>query len=166
MIKHNSKLRFDWASDFSEGLACVKVRDNLFSIKDRDKWGFINKDGKTVIDPQFDMAAIFLEGLARVEYGQEDRVKPGFIDKTGKMIIEPQFDYSDYSIGDFYDGMASVLVECEGYEFKYGFIDKTGKMVIKPQFSGGGTPHFSEGLACVGIGGKEGFIDKTGKVVF
>ncbi|PSO65063.1 MAG: hypothetical protein BRC36_04695 [Cyanobacteria bacterium QH_2_48_84] len=37
--------QFDYAGEFSEGLAMVKVGD---------KWGYIDKTGEMVINPQFD----------------------------------------------------------------------------------------------------------------
>ena len=41
-----------------------------------------------VINPQFDAASPFSEGLAHVRIGG----KWGYIDPAGKMVINPQFD--------------------------------------------------------------------------
>jgi len=46
------------------------------------------KTRKYIINPQFDGAITFHEGLANVRTGN----KMGFIDKSGKYIINPQFD--------------------------------------------------------------------------
>ena len=46
------------------------------------KYGFIDKSGKMVIEPQFDNAEPFSEGLAQVEKDG----KLGFIDKSGKVV--------------------------------------------------------------------------------
>ena len=53
-----------------------------------DKVGFINKAGEFVINPQFDGAWSFSEGLAWVKIGD----KWGFINKAGEFVINPQFD--------------------------------------------------------------------------
>ena len=53
-----------------------------------DKWGFIDTKGQYVINPQFDNAGEFSEGLAPVEIGG----KYGFIDTKGQYVINPQFD--------------------------------------------------------------------------
>jgi len=45
-----------------------------------EKWGYIDKTGKIVFEPQFDNAGYFSEGLAGVRIGK----KYGYIDKTGK----------------------------------------------------------------------------------
>jgi len=39
----------------------------LFSIEQNGKWGFIDKTGKIVIEPKFDIAWDFSEGLADEE---------------------------------------------------------------------------------------------------
>jgi hypothetical protein len=50
------------------------------------KCGFINRSGKTVIPPQFDLAYGFSEGLAAVQIDK----KWGYVETTGKMVIPPQ----------------------------------------------------------------------------
>ena len=130
------------------------------------KWGYVDRSGNWVIQPQFNMVDNFKDGIASVMIGN----KWGWIDKTGKIVIEPQFEL----VEDFSEGLARVLKE------KVGYIDKTGKMVILPQFGGigvfpGDAAHvmsfkeggkFSEGLAAVEIiNQKWGYIDRTGKVV-
>ena len=67
------------------------------------------KTGTIVINPQFDKAESFSEGLAAVRIGG----KEGFIDKTGHYVINPQFD----SANSFSDGLAAVRVGD-----KWGFI--------------------------------------------
>lgn len=96
--------------------------DGLLPVRLDHKWGFIDKTGKYVINPQFDDATPFADGLARVKLGG----KWGFIDKTGKLVIPPQFDLAF----PFKDGLAPVT-----FDGKWGFIDKAGKLVINPQFN-------------------------------
>ena len=92
-----------------------------FSKKGWPLWklGEIDKTGKVVINPQFDWAFDFSEGLAAVEIDG----KYGFIDKTGKIVINPQFDWAF----NFSEGLAAV--EIDG---KYGYINKAGTVVIYP----------------------------------
>ena len=58
--------------------------------------------GRVVINPQFDAALRFADGLAAVRIGDENTGKWGYIDKQGKMVINPQFDWA----GSFSDGLA------------------------------------------------------------
>jgi len=42
-----------------------------------------------VIDPTFDMAVPFFDGLALVTMGKEDDAKTGYVDKTGRWVWKP-----------------------------------------------------------------------------
>jgi hypothetical protein len=73
----------------------------LYPILQDGKWGYIDKTGKIVINPQFDNAWRFNDGLAKVRFGE----KYGFIDKKGKIVINPQFDGI---WGEFSEGLIEV----------------------------------------------------------
>lgn len=145
-------------------LSCSSLRNplgsetpELFPIPQGGKWGYINRKGEVVIQPQFAQARFFSEGLA---VACIERERCGYIDETGKFAINPQFQ----AAFRFSEGLAAVKVED-----KIGYIDKTGKFVINPQFSSeinsDAFSTFSEGLALVKISDKFGFIDKAGKIV-
>ena len=59
--------------------------DGLTRIVKDKKFGYIDKTGEVVIQPQFNLAWAFSEGLARVKVDKGY----GYIDKTGKYIWEP-----------------------------------------------------------------------------
>ena len=152
------------------------------------KWGFIDREGTLVINPQFDDARGFSEGLALVNIGRNwgfiDREGTlvilsqfddargfseglalvnidrnwGFIDREGTLVIDPQF----YAAGRFSEGLAPVRIGSR-WSGKWGFIDRQGTFVIDPQFDDAWG--FSKGLAPVNIGGKWGFIDRQGTLV-
>jgi len=96
--------------EFSEGLAPVRL--NL-------KWGYIDKTGKIVIQPQFVDAEDFSEGFAVI-----GRLSSGYINKEGKTVIDRKF----YLAYPFKNGLASVMV---GYY--RGYIDTTGKFIWGPK---------------------------------
>ncbi|MDR0954646.1 MAG: WG repeat-containing protein [Rikenellaceae bacterium] len=145
---------------------------------------------KWEIEPQFDNAFNFSEGLARVKindkYGYIDQAgreviapkydeargfseglalviingKWGYIDKTGRKVIAPKYD----DAWVFFEGLAAVKINDEwGYNDKWGYIDKTGQKAIAPKYDDAG--YFSEGLTIVKINDKWGYIDKTGREV-
>lgn len=64
--------------------------------------GYIDKTGKIIINPQFDTAGAFNEGIAIVSTGG----KFGYIDKTGKIFIPCQFD----DAGLFQEGLAMIKI--------------------------------------------------------
>ena len=72
------------------------------------------KTGTYVINPQFDDAYPFSEGLAVVRIGDYETGKLGFIDKTGAFVINPQFDDAE----SFSEGLAAVEIDD-----KWGFIE-------------------------------------------
>jgi hypothetical protein len=126
-----------------DGMAAYQVRVD-------GPWGFVDRTGAIVIEPQFENAAAFSEGLAAVQVGE----KWGYVDKTGAMVIQPQFDSASF----FSDALAAVKVDKQ-----WGYLDHKGAMVIQPQFASIGD--FSEGVAAVYDGDLWGFIDKSGAMV-
>jgi len=109
--------------------------------------------GKIVINPQFDDANSFSEGLAPIRIGDSETGKWGYINKEGKMVINPQFHFAN----SFSEGLAPIRIG-DYKTGEWGFINKEGKMVINPQFND--TKDFSEGLAVVRVGGKYGYISR------
>lgn len=57
-------------------------------MRQNGKWGYIDRRGRVVIQPQFAWSVwVFSEGLA--EAWPEGKSRCGFIDKTGSFIIAP-----------------------------------------------------------------------------
>lgn len=107
------------ASNFSEGLAAVCVRDEGIwtegNYKHYTEWGYIDNTGKLVIDAKYQAADDFFEGLAKVRTAEG----VGYIDKAGNEVIPIQYKWGGY----FKDGKTYVT----DYEGKTWLIDKTGK---------------------------------------
>lgn len=124
------------------------------------KYGFMDIEGNIIIEPRFDRAGEFSEGLAIAEIDG----KCGYIDKEGNEIVP--FIY-DETVG-YMEGLAAVQLNG-----KWGFIDITGKNIVPCKYDGIGTggsefhqdEGFYEGLAVVELNGKRGYIDKTGNEV-
>jgi WG containing repeat len=133
--------QFDGARPFSEGLAAVKVGNDIAA-----KWGYIDRTGKFIIPPQFaetlSGAGEFHEGLAPVNIRDPklDRNSigngyRGYIDRTGKFVIPPTFiEGSSFARGLAYVEMAFLKANGTSSEFPYeggqrGYIDRQGKFV-------------------------------------
>ncbi|HEX6182285.1 MAG TPA: WG repeat-containing protein [Pyrinomonadaceae bacterium] len=156
------KARFEAAKHFSEGTAPVKLGG---------KWGYADKSGRLVIEPQFDEAWPFSGGLARVRQGELTGLF-GYIDAQGKYVVPPRFNYAD----DFSEGLAAV--GDREYADEPGnlyYIDGHGRTVIKGPFAL--ASHFFKGLAHVKLrrsgkgevdrrAGRFAYIDAEGKTVF
>lgn len=139
-------------------LACNQKKDEislkLIPVKQGEYWGYVDKDGKFVINPQFKQAYTFAEDLALI---QNSEGKYGFIDEQGKLTIPAV--YKDAT--SFSEGLAAVVKENQKIEF----IDKSGKTILNLDANIETAQGFSEGLALVELNGKKSYIDKTGKVV-
>lgn len=177
--------QFDETSEFSDGLAKVKLND---------KWGLINVTGGYEGTPQFDEIHKFSDGLARVKL----QGKYCFINKKGDIVLRPNFDFCD----DFSEGLARIAInpynkvyfyefpyaKCikknrsKGIEFwagKYGFINTVGEIVINPQFDF--VLPFNNDVSIFGVGEYDykskdginidgwhvhfGLINKNGKII-
>ena len=129
----------DWDYyDYKNGLAKVGIND---------KYGFVDKKFKFVVNPMYDDANDFSEGLAAVELND----RWGFVNAKGEVCISIQYE----DVGDFHEGLASFKVG-----EKYGFLDKKGNVAIPPQFQD--VSDFHNGWTPVKVGDKVGYIDKNG----
>src|SRR5690606_34229427 len=125
--------------------------------------GFIDAQGKWVIEPQYERARAFRNGLAPVYMDG----KWGYVDTQGNMVIEPQ--YRDAEIFGT-DGLAPVKINK-----LWGLIDSSGTLVIPDDYDisvafmgfleSGDEKGFIDGLARVKYKKDCGFIDTQGNVL-
>lgn len=156
--KNAAKISFDQISDFSEGLA---------SVRKGNVWGFIDENGKVVVEPQYHAVVDnprFMNGLALVIKPGDEGLR-GFIDKTGKVAIP--FKY--YMAMHFYDDITTTYSPAASdgsSQLKWSIIDKEGKVLVEtfPNHHSYET-YFVEGLASNQIEFNVGYIDRTGKNV-
>lgn len=151
-----------------------------------NKAGYVDKQGRWIVKPQFESAGRFSEGFAPFKRNG----KYGYIDSSGKEIIKARYEYgSNFSEGlvyvelkgkkfyidskereitaarfddatDFSNGLALVYLNEQA-----GYIDKSGRQII-PFQSFYSADSFHDGLAAIGRGEKKyGFIDKSGREV-
>ena len=122
-------------------------------VYDGKNFGYVDKKGSYVINPQFNQALDFKNGLACVRQGDQW----GYIDKTGKFIINPQFKQAQ----NFSSNGLALVRSGSDRDSKYGYIDKDGKYVINPQF--GYASSFFGSFALAGTDrDKVGIIDAKG----
>ena len=134
--RHESYGEYD--SDFNEG---------FIRVMKEHKWGFVDKNGQIVIEPQYVNAGDFSEGLARVKRDENWF----YVDEKGQLICSGNFEEAQ----DFQDGLARVKING-----LWGLIDKNNKIITMPQFEGIGP--FREGLALILKNGKVGYVNTKG----
>jgi hypothetical protein len=154
------------------------------------RWGYIGPGGGWVIQPAFDEAEEFHEGLAAVTF--TGGKTGGYVDTSGKTVFRTSLPAE---FGHFQGGIALVrdrgkgtnlivdhtgrvrfsqardlavigegLVRfSESYDGPFGIEDSDGKLLVAPKFEELGVS--SEGLIAAKNNKRWGFIDRTGKVV-
>jgi hypothetical protein len=164
-------------------------KEGFFPIKEYGKWGFINSDGKTIINCQFDEVRDFSEGLAAI---RNDSLW-GFIDTAGKIAIPTKYKY----VSKFSDGLCRVssgavhsknnsFIRKDGNtafiskylnvgDFNFGrayvmindtvcYINKKDEIIINTHCTYGGWC-FKDGIAHVWKSGSTKYIDTNGRVL-
>lgn len=91
------KYNIAYAGRFSEGLAAVQVEDNDLYC------GYIDKNGKMLIDPVYYKAGRFREGMARVSMQPSGGF--GYIDHNGRYAVKPVYEQAY----PYVDGVACAL---------------------------------------------------------
>ncbi len=115
-------------------------------------WGYLSLDGQVAIQPRFEWACGFSEGLAAAKLDQ----KQGFIDPSGSWAIPHRYDGSFIFKGHgFSNGLAPV-----SHSGKQGFVNTTGDEVVPVVYKQ--VHPFSEGLAVVCRGRLWGAVDAQG----
>lgn len=121
LLKEHHKIEDDAIT--SEETGETVSEETLIPTENRTgKVGYKNAKGEWVIDPIFDEAHYFSDGLALVELDG----KYGYINMNGDFIIEPKFDHA-------YDFEQSVAFASEDFR-TFGLIDKAGKWIHEPMF--------------------------------
>lgn len=152
------------------------VSDDLVLIYDTitEKFGYLSVTGDIAIEPIYEYASTFSEGLACVSDGE----KYGFIDTTGKLVIPMKYSlfnniksryqrtifgiesedkleqlYTSFYYTRFSDGICPV-----NENGKFGFIDKNGEYIVEPMFDE--LTNFYEGIATGRIGNNYYILEK------
>lgn len=137
--------KFNIALPFSDSLAAVNLTHG-------GEFGYINRDGEFVIQPQFESAHPFIKGKAIIKRkGELYRV----IKVDGSQAIDKPFEWVDYP---------SEGVSLFREKGKYGYINiDTGDLELKPEYDRAWG--FSEGLALVEKDKRYFYINHLGEEV-
>jgi hypothetical protein len=130
--------------DFVDDCIC-----GLSKVKKDGKVGYVDKDGKVVINLEYTDGLTFNLGIVAV---RNKDYKWQYLDSTGKAITAPLFE----DAMSFEDSAALVFKDGQ-----YGYINTVGELFIPFQYKNARS--FSEGLApATNAKGFWGYIDKKG----
>lgn len=119
---------------------------DLYVIKVNDQYGYMNRTGEIVLQPQWQKAYPFQNGVAAV-WMPAGGVDQAYINEEGAYIWKEE-DLGAYTSTGFYEGLCSFGIH-ENDKFRHGFMNLDGKAVIPPIFNR--TGDFHEGMAWVMI---------------
>lgn len=166
----------------------------LIPVKSGARFGYVNPKGQYQINPQFDEASFFRDGIALVK----SNGRWGYIDKQGSYIINPTYQDATIflegvawtikkegaptainkkgeelfclktaeKVYNFSEGAAryAVISPTDEGQYLYGYIDKKGETIIAPTYKR--ASEFKEGVAAVtNEKGEYGYINKKGELV-
>jgi len=168
-----------------------ELSDGMIAVSKNFLWGYLNREGKKIIDYKYYKAFPFVDGFAVVQTTDKNNfIHLHFIDKTGKVLYSPDgaWECGDYSSGlvpvkyekgwKYLDKTGKVVFERNEnisvefkdglYRFKMGdknavFFNKKGDVILTNYFEGRG--EFYENLASFTLYGKKGFVSKDGFVL-
>jgi hypothetical protein len=138
----NGRMNNNWVPDI------VMFSEGLLAIQKDSAWGYIDKNGRTIIPFTFEECWNFRDGIALVKQNS----KYAWIDKNGRNIANDWFE----GVGEF--SMDLVAVQKKDH---WGYMNSKGEVVIKPAYDAAAA--FSEGFALVKKGNNYGYINRKGK---
>lgn len=136
--------QYEWATNFSDGLAYVTNEDVA---------GVIDKTGKLIINTRdkYYISSGFVKGFAVV--GGIDDESMGIVNKKGELVVPMK-----YSIHNLCD---DVYVSASYDSQKYGAFSYDGKQIVPFEFDE--LSDFNSGLALAKLGERSFVINKEGK---
>ena len=163
MVRYNHTSRYQSVTEVLKDLR--KLIQPPIPFKIEEKYGYKTTEGKVIVNPSYDFADKFSEGLARFKING----KWGYIDDDGNTVIPAQYS----GAGNFSEGLANVQITeitktgwlglSTNVVKKWCYIDQDGSWKIRPQFDS--AYPFQNGKAKVSSN-SEIYIDKNGDSFF
>ena len=142
----------------------IDCNSELFAISEIGSWGFMDKNGKVLIEPEFSFIEEFGEDLILLSDVHDHGVSECLlddsllIDASGNIINK----FSDSFIYSLTEGLAAVETNS-----KWGYIDKNGDIIIDFKFDYASDFKNGEAQASVKVGTDIYYyiINKKGEII-
>ncbi|MCH5225211.1 MAG: WG repeat-containing protein [Muribaculaceae bacterium] len=124
-------------------------------VKEGEKWGYIDRQGKWVIKPLYDKTWY-------LSYPDNDKKALGLVALDEKLALINKYGdiIVDFDDTGKFDADKGGYVEKDG---KWGFVDTYGNWILPPQLDE--EPEFIRGIDCVKSNGKYVFVKENGEFV-
>ena len=117
-------------------------------------WGYIDREGRFVVQPRFLEAGAFSDGFGLVRDAQGFN----FVAASNRLLWSGRPPEHLEEARDMREGLAPVRIAG-----KWGYLDANGTLALEPAWEDAAP--FSEGLAAVRNGGLWGAVDRRGRTV-
>jgi hypothetical protein len=117
------------AMELLQGFAPDYLADGLAPASRGTRWGFMDRDGHWVIEPQFHLVLPFRDGRAAVGLNDDPAVDAleverwGVIDQQGRWLVEPRLS----SLGPLGDALLPARLHA-----RWGLLDRDGHWQVPP----------------------------------
>lgn len=127
-----------------------------YKLSSSAKYGYLNTKGETVIQPAYDDAQEFVDGVAVVYVNG----KYGAINSSGQYVINPTYDGL---VSAFSNRIMFQKKDESSSFYSYGLLDLSGKVVVQPIYKSIDEDEYKSGLFCArNSQDKYGYIDANG----
>lgn len=160
LINHNGEIiqtyPFAFMMGYSEGIIPFKKTFN-------DKWGYVDENGRILLEPQYESAQPFQSNRAIVNMNEGIENQYGLIDKHGNFLIPPK--YNDIrQLGAQRVAVGIAINPNEPYVgSRYAIADTNGQLLSEFVYDYVGD--YKDGLSFASTNQRTFFIDRSGKAV-
>ncbi len=184
--------RFKKAYPFKDGLALVQLENDIYAVINnkgdilstydyfevrnlseglmsyrnnyREPWGYIDINGRIVIEPRFSSGGPFIDGLAEIDIPDNNLSgSKGLINKEEEFIIDPR--YNDIKrLGDGLFALGIPIDKNNGIKGSIYSLSEKHEMMYT-DFIYANIGNFKDGLASASSNLKTFFINQKGKIV-
>ena len=105
-------------------------KENYAAVRINDKWGYINRSGRMVVNPSYDFVYDFFHGLSVVAIGDTPwrNAKWGIIKPDGSVVLDPSIPNGFERIFSFFE---EEIAKADLGNGKMAVIDRNGKILIR-----------------------------------
>ncbi|WP_340025916.1 WG repeat-containing protein [Paenibacillus sp. FSL K6-1096] len=153
----------DKAQAAGAGTMQAKTADQLYPVEVNGKYGFINGQGKMVIEAVYGGYGYSAAPGGKVYVEDHAAKKQYYFSSAGTKLFEYKLRDASILYNDRALYTAKVQLAGGATATRYGYIDSQGKVAIQPIYVK--AFHFSEGLARVNMGKASGYINTKGELV-
>lgn len=151
---------------FSDGTECwfpqfqklYRLQEGLAPAQKDNKWGFVDKKGRTVIPFKYDMVLPFYEGYAPVMLNNQWKI----VDKKGRYLLKDRYEFDGKPV---FDGkLVFISVDSVSGRKKKGMMNTRGKVLVPARYDDV-AGFFAQGLCWVQKDNQQGFVNESGEEI-